>query len=649
MLKFLRKYQLIVLAIGGSLLMVIFLVQPILQQVGPNPMNRKVAEFAADGEKVTRGDRSLAAGEVQVLERFFGRPFVQRAFGLDASNPEDHWLLLKHDAEMAGLIGETSEAQVWLSELINAQVIQTIQQRRMFGQSVSPEEQQALADQIRDNVLQNRERIMSGSRLTPEQFDGILTRARGVLRLNELFIGSLRVSDRVAKAAFAEQNAGALADVVFIGPSSVMGEVPEPTEEQIAAHVAEYESTAQGDTDANPYGIGYLLPPRVKLAWLKLDRDAIRDSLSVDRVEVRKRWQRENPGAPADQFAEDRDRIEALLLEEETDRVMDLADEAVRGELLKWIRTLERRGNRYEVTDEAVAARPSFESLATSVVQAVEERAGVTIPLPSVTRRNERWFTASDIRALPIGSAAYTVGGRQIPVPQLPLLVQPTEEPNPLPAQVGVPIIEPFATDFTGSNFYIVVLDAREESPPDSIDEIRGQAIANWKSIQAYEILQGRLEGLVSTAETDGLEAAAGGEEVTRSVLVRRQTATPMDRSAAFDRRITEADPVRDAIVDAALGIPPLAPADAEVRVVGRGAPQQFSIAVARVRAHIPATAEEYRVRALGYQGQYRNEEIVEAVGDAIEAGDQTLSPFSYAALKERYQYEVLISDEDDG
>ena len=59
MLQFFRKYNRYILAIGVSLLMVAFLVQPTMQMFGPNPQKRTLGYI--DGAKVTALDIQEAA------------------------------------------------------------------------------------------------------------------------------------------------------------------------------------------------------------------------------------------------------------------------------------------------------------------------------------------------------------------------------------------------------------------------------------------------------------------------------------------------------------------------------------------------------------------------------------------------------------
>ena len=66
MLKLLRKYDKWILAIGGSLLMVVFLLPQALTEFGANP--RKATAAVIDGRgKITEGDLMEARQELSKL------------------------------------------------------------------------------------------------------------------------------------------------------------------------------------------------------------------------------------------------------------------------------------------------------------------------------------------------------------------------------------------------------------------------------------------------------------------------------------------------------------------------------------------------------------------------------------------------------
>ena len=88
MLKFIRKYQMVILVIGGSLLMVVFLLQPVLERLAPSPLKAKVASLD-DGTVFTRGEIIRAQAAVTLLARSNPRalqPMSLGGLGLDSES-----------------------------------------------------------------------------------------------------------------------------------------------------------------------------------------------------------------------------------------------------------------------------------------------------------------------------------------------------------------------------------------------------------------------------------------------------------------------------------------------------------------------------------------------------------------------------------
>ena len=640
MLKFLRKYQLILLAIGGSLLMVVFLLQPVLQNFGPNPGKQKVGEIGPTASKVTQAEVYDAYLELEVLRRFFSEEFVSDLLDLEEGREDEHWMLLKREAEAAGVIGESSEAQIWISEIASGAAQQQLNLMLRQGQIPSEEDQQEIIDRVTEQVTENRNRIMSGMRMQPEQFDAVLTTARGIDRLKSLYGRGPRLSDRVARVRFSDEAAAAVVDFVALTADQVVGEIPEPTEDELAFHVEAFRDVRPGDTEANEYGLGYLLPPRLKLEWLRLDQVAIGNAVKVDPIEVRKQWQRDNPGADRSQFDADRPQIEAVIRNRKAVEIADLADEIIRGELLKWSRGLEKDGVYRVLTDEAASSRPSYEDLAQLVVEQVKERAGVDMPLPIVERRAATWFTGPQLATLDgLGRANFRVGATTIRMTELPDYVRSIGELDTLPAQVGVPLIEPIAQDMLNNRYYVTILDARPESGPDGLDEVREQAVQNFKLVRAYEKLVTDQDLYRDIALADGLEAIGRflmdpeDPDAVPSPALAVQEAQQIRRGGLFPEAF------QDQLVEAALKLDPSAPADSIPEAEAYQAipvPQARALVICKLRSLRPLTFEQYR----GSVGRFVDSEIRQEVIDAV--GED--SPFSFDALAARLGY-VAVED----
>jgi len=657
MLKFLRKYQLFILAVGGSLLMVVFLLQPILQQLAPNPANSKVAELTADGTTVTRGDRERARFEVQALREF--APWLIEGMGLDPAHEGDHWLLLTHVADKAGLIGEAGDGANWEQELVTQLTTLAFQAMLQQGRFPTQEEQLALPDQMREQLALRREAVITRFRYPATEFDRLLARARGVFRYRAAYAAAPRFSDRRLIDEAQAEGAAAIADALVLSPSFLNSAIEAPTEQQLLEHLETYGDVQPGDTEANPFGLGYRLPNRIHLEWLRLDPVVFEGVAQVDRVELRKRWQRENPDGSDEDFAAARANLERQIRAEVADEIMAEADQVVRGELLRLMRPLESDGRYLDVPGDWPAAGPDYESIARLVVRQVGERLGITIPLPTVERRTSAWMTGNELADLPgLGEASFRVGAQNIPVPLLPNYVREIDESDTLKVQVGVPILDPFATGADGSRYYITVLAARAESAPDSLDEVRAQVVRNARAVAAYDRLA-ELGGEARTiAAESGLDAVASFIAAEARVDAATQAPQPVRDLRVERNRVTATLPGDRApqnlqttdftapVIEVARGLDPFAPIDTVDpfdSLVVVNLPQQPAVVIAKVRALRPMTAEQYRSQGESLGARLLQQTASEFVRDAES------SPFSLDKLAQRlgYTFDYRAEDED--
>ncbi len=644
MLKFLRKYQLILLAVGGSLLMVVFLLQPVLQQLTPDPRKEKIATI---GETtITMGDQIVANSELEVLERFL--PELIPLMGLDdEANRTAHWILLKHEAERLGVMGVQTDGADWIEELAMFLAQRDLIRLQQMGQQITNEFAQQYAEQALQALVIRRQTLLQANRsLASGGFDRVLSTARGVMRLRQLYNTAPQMSRQRAVEALVDTETRVLTDQVVLGADLMQNEVSEPTDAEIAAFFAEYRGNTPGNTDedagGNPFGFGYTLPARVKLEWLALDRVGVQAAVRADPVAVRRRWQRENPDGG--DFDADRAAIEEQIRSETVDRVMTDADEVIRGEILAATRGLEKEGI-YRVVPEGWNA-PDLERIAQDVVSSIQERHGVRIPLPTVTRRTDAWQTPRDLQAVPgLGRAAFRVGNQVVPAAQIPLLVRGVGEESRVPVQVGLPIIDPPAEGADGSKYYITVLASREQSPPDSVDEIRAQVAGDLKAKRAYELLVSQLDAYREAAVSGGLEQVAAlfpGEGDASRVTVKENIFVSRDRMQqatfeSFPDPRADREPFREAVMAKAAGLDPLSAPDSlsgEDAIAAAAMPSARAVAIARIRAKRPPAVEDFR----RLQSNVVAAEVRRMLNDAEGAAD----PLSFASLSDRLGYESL-------
>ncbi len=674
MLKFLRKYNLIIMVIGGSLLMVVFLLQPILTRLSPDPGKRKAATIGST--VITRAELADASRDVNILERFL--PFL--IFNLRLENDSDHYLLLLHEAEQSGFVGEAGDGASWLPELAaeqaRIQAARTLRQQGIPDQYLdqflnSPAQIQQIALQAVEILPQlNNHRINTagGYGVPVERLDQALANARGITRLRAEYNTAIRLSDRQAISEASKDMNSAVADIITLGADLYKDDIPEPTEAQLQAHFDEFAAEIPGSGDM---GFGYRQPPSIKLAWLTLDPAPIGAALELDPVEVRKRYAQDRDRYPGE-FADEKLAIETEMRRAQVENLMVEADQIIRREVLASTRRLPKDDEGYAVLpDDWGQLRPRWSIIAAAVAEQLEESAGVQIPRPEVQSLSADWLSASEIsQIMPIGRAGIRMGAQTVPVYNLPAIVREnkTGVESPLKVQVGIPMIETPGFEPGGRRFYFTILDARPESPPDSLDDVREQVLADVREKLAYERLLAEQDRLVELAQTDGLVAIEAhfatntgepklddegneiplgenfGPKVDHMVQLRRSDIRSLVRPRLIDGRLQQAD-VREAIIEAAAErLDPTAPIGSSPQaesIVAASDPSARLLVIARLKAFRPMTVEDFRPRSASLARTVSMNLLVAA----IEEDD--INPFSYAAIRERLNYVKVKRDDD--
>ncbi len=674
MLKFIRKYQLIILAVGGTLLMVVFLLQPVLTSFQRSQLNRTVARLA-DGSKITQFELDRARGELELARRIAPAVFLpkhQQGLGLSPGDNTDsdshiyHWLLLARMAEQAGLVGGAEDGRALVDLELRAELIEAVQALSFQVQQgvISPEEAMSQLGQYEASrrAQLDREVAMAaaGSRNTTEDdLWRALARFTGAYRLMQLYLTAPAFSPDGAKAGLKDLYDSVAVNAAII-PGTVLGAgLPDPTEEQLQAF---FEPLAGVNPAEHPDGLGYVQPGRIRLGWLTLDREAIAAAVPTDRVEIGKIWEldsRKPEGQrlyPGD-FNAERANIERDHRAARTDQLMGEADRVIRGEVLRATRTLEREGGRLVLPADWNERRPRLDAIAEAVVEKMRDL-GAPIRTPAVEIRDNTWLRSTDIDTLPgVGRSFYRVGSRNIMTRELPTLIDSRGVIEAMNLQVGVPQADPAAQDAQGNRYYLLVLEHRPAGPALSIaDAGRDRVLADYKSAEGFRLLRERLETL--RAEAAGEKGVAGAIEtlmadvdlsrvvrpgVLAGIFVSAERITPSFQSRFIDPRL-DTQTFRDAVLQAAAGIDPHTPPealDADPRVVAVALPGSRSIALARMLAPRPVTEEDFRSAMPGAIDQLGGRVMRRGI-DAAGGAD----PFSFDSLRERFG--LRITDEAD-
>lgn len=662
MLKLIRKYQLIILAVGGSLLMVVFLFQPILGKLSPDPRKATVGKLA-DGTKFSGFDFQYANADLDILKVVAPILLLQDGsggLGIEQGTGDTaplHWLLLTKQAQDAGLIGDAGEGQTWIPELAQRNALFQLQQQVQQGlvQFNSQFEYQqalaALAPQYEGPIARNVSLAANQLRMTEADVYRTLAKARGVDRLYRLFKTLPAYSDLGLMHAAQDRFDTIAVDAALIKGESFIQSIPVPSDAELQAFFDEYKAQAPSENDLQ---IGYTQPARVKLGWLALNKQLIQSTIEVDRVELRKTWnldrklpedQRKYPG----DFAGERINIEAAYRDQRAFNILFEADKIIRARVITATNGLHKQGNYYELPEDWESRRPTLESISQAVVTGLQEQLKVTIPLPAVEIHTDRWLTNQDIAFLPgFGSASYRIGSRAIRTPLLPNINDTPESAELLTVQEDIPIVDPAAEDQAGNRYYAILYDIREAGPSDSIEDAGyDRVLRDYRTVKAYEMLKDNLPDLLAQAESSNDLASAidaavalGDSDtvrpgVARNILVGSQ-GVARGRLASFVEPGLNTEPFREAVLDQTKDIDPLTPPEtiAESPIfVATPVDIAKSIAIAKVIAPRPVTADFYQSQL----GAILVTESGKQIQDAVRIASDF--PFALETLSDRYGY----------
>lgn len=661
MLKFLRKYNKFILVIGGVLLMIAFLLPQGIQQLASRTGDKKAATL--NGRTLKLSDFGLAEREVNVLERIavLRVPTPQGLRGVslitsfvDQRVKDEHWILLTEAAQEAGFIGGPEHGQGYIDELAQTQVILGYQ--AMLSQQIpNPALVQAIAQQqfeseegqqqyrdVRNQYLRLRSDIAAQARMLPEEVDQALAKLRGVQRMTQAFNESIRTSSIEAERVASYYTDRVTADVLALRADDLVDASLEPTEEQLQAHFEKYRTLIPGQEGL---GFGYMMPPRVKLQWLMLDRQAISDAVSIPVLEVAKAHQANRTAYPGELEAE-RARIENDLKKQRVDELIALAEATIRGEISRVLRPLEVDGDFKKLPADWTP--PDLFAVADTVAAAVKSKEQVDFPTPRIVRQDAQWNSASDLQALDgIGTAFLRTGNAENPLISLPQVVFSTREINPdspLGLQVGVPYLTNKLEDFAGNRYLLLVTDAAPAGEPTAISDLMNPQIVrdDWRKEQAYQFLLAQQETLKALAIEDGFQSVidaffpptdtqSARPTVQRGVEFAVSQTVVNGQVAPFD-----SEAVRDAVRSVGSAFDPLTPVD-QVPVADRtltvAADQARSLLIVRVVGLAPLTIESFR--------QVRDAAVNRGLQDDLAESDITLSPFSFESLRQRMDYTV--------
>ncbi|MBK7405614.1 MAG: hypothetical protein IPJ41_13565 [Phycisphaerales bacterium] len=660
MLKILRKHNKVILVVGGTLLLVAFLVPQAIRQVGKAKLGKSIGTM--DGHKVSAAHWDESSRELTALRTFFqDLPRGELPLALEKGHEAEHWLLLATEAENAGMVGGSNEGASLLPIMAEETVRSAYQQQyRQYADMViqnQPDQYKQAVSNMQMRMAMARSKAAGAGRLTLDEFDAALARLRGVFRMLDTYSSAERLSAQQAALLAKEQADSVLIDAAFLPARRLMDETLTPPPEELRALFEKNKSFKPGEGE---YGLGYKLPPRVKVEWIELNRGAIEGVLKISLVDINKHWNLNRDRFPGPIDSE-KAKIEAELKGALADRIMGEAESVIRAEIATTTRPLEKDGDYRKLPENWAQVRPNYVQIADRIVETVREAEKVSIPTPAVYARDNSWLDGAMLSKLPgIGAAQVRFGQQTITFPQAAMCVRELAGNSVLLTQVGLTPQDLAATSRDGNKYFYRVLAAAAESEPESIrDLLDPEAITtDWRAVKEYEVLAGSASEFASRVVTEGIDkfAESFGELVPKEIPLGETEAKPQARvSVSKNARVlqdrtdglgsaAENDPeVISQIRAKASGISPITPIETvplTERVVVTALPKKLGFLVSQINGIEPLTRETLPSWA-DYAVRMHQRDSFRGVGVPV--------PFRYDALKLRHKFAIKSLRGDSG
>jgi hypothetical protein len=471
-----------------------------------------------------------------------------------------------------------------------------------------------------------------------------------VARLINTYDAAARMSDKLVVLEARQRFDSVLADGMVIPADRIVSEMPEPTDEQLQAHFKKYQNVKPAEGE---FGIGYVLPERAKLEWFEVDAAAISKSLKTDPIAVSKAYQLDRAKYPGE-FAAEKAKIEAALIKAKTDEVMAEIDRAYKARLRAATRRLEVDGPVRKLPADWETQRPTIDSLAADVHQAVEEAESVTLPTFKVTRLADKWTRLDEASSIPgIGRGSLRLGTRTAGIEELLASNVDFDPKAPFGLQTLVPSDTPLESGDV--KYYFCVLATKGEAPAETLDEVRARAVIDFKRIAAFEKLKSEIPQYQSLASTEGLEAvgksfekpAQGTTPATPEIPVIKDLRVSRTQVRKYfgqgDPNISVLDEaaIRDEVMKTAQALGPTAERNASnlaARTTVLPLPKALAIGIVQSKTPVPLAKEDLHLFTRDVITSLKRLEQRDAAPEAK-------NPFSLEALKERMGYKSKGKD----
>lgn len=501
MMKFFRKYNKQLLAVFMVALMVVFIGGSALQTLMTPKSNPVVAR--SNYGPVTLGDQQAANERTQLLE-FMGFDWRHPVGGSSKPIESVDWILLRREAEKLETSAGLDQVRATLTDpTIDSRINDVSRKLRVKPELIH----WALAD-LRS--IQQAASAIGGASVPSEA--ELMTAARDALET---------VSFRT----------------VVLPAQAFVDKDYQPTADEIKRHFEKYRDKERG----TGLHFGYYRKPSLKVQYLTIDRKAIAANIGVANLERKAKSYYEEKRAVDSAFKRPNNpgpdpaaigKIEGppappfdpyLTFEESKDKAIEglrkqYANEAA-GRLADWIvqytsesfLEVERDADGYKPAPANVAKPEFYGELVARIPQTMSFPQAVVISTTD-------FFTAEEAPEVPELGSASCLPERGIPQSFQTLAFRNRAMVPKVPTGEGVIAADYLSlhqtcqcplTDRASGNLYVFrVIEAKPGHPPESVDEVRDDVIADLRLVQGYETARKRAESLRQCMSYETLKEA---------------------------------------------------------------------------------------------------------------------------------------------
>lgn len=625
MLKILRKYNTIILAFGGVVLMIAFVLPQLPQMFGGGAFSQTVAQM---------GDENINAREYDRLSREFrvaavaAGPIMQQlplgeddALRLDVT---DHWIMLRELAIRNGLVGGIRDGEIAMEDFEDQLTASAALRFSFF-------DEETLRDQARrtlDAGFQSARR----TGFTDDQIYEALAVLRGIARLTNTMTVNPSLSTQEAYDSFQDAADRATVSVRWFRTQPNPSDLAELSETDLESF---FEANKDQYATDSEIGVGYLRPDAVRGEFIRVNRVAATALVPVDELTLSRYWSRDK-----ERFGEDytlvRDAVETAYRTERADELMDAAAAAVLSQRELELREFPVLDRYRDIPAEFVAAREPIESYALAAAGAfdltVDPEAAES--LVRTTEDGGDYLNRVELGNVPgLGSSSYRVNERlSVPFADVALGILELGQSEDYAAQSGV-MFGPLE-DTAGNMYFVRFTSVRPESPPESWLEMETRVRRDLARVNQYEAMLDAEDEL-----TAALKAQGFGVSVPRSFVpsedLTNVTVTPdtvrLEGGGGFMPISHES--FRTAVIDfievwdPAVDAVDYAEAD---RVLFVPVPESLGVAIVEIVGRVAPSVQDFRSSF----GLVRRNATI----DALEALDGEL-PISPASLADELGY----------